>query len=168
MQSTNTIKTVEVYECSVCGSLHKKKEDCAKCENDCSAKQKAKEQHEVLKAQLRSILDYPRLNAKTISELQTMIVESSEKASDVLGVKIKNLLLDVRYARRLTTTHCTPIGVQYQDPKKGNLEFAGFSGRISFELEVIDTAKSQKCFFFAYPGSLVFDAMYTRHDITYE
>lgn len=166
MQSTNTIKTVEVYECSVCGSLHKKKEDCIECEKKCKAQQKAKEQHKASKAQLRSILDYPRLNAKSISELQTMVVESSEKVSGVLGVKIKNLLLDVRYARRLTTTYCTPIGVQYQDPKKGNLEFAGFSGRISFELEVIDTAKSQKCFFFAYPGSSVFDAMYTRHCIS--
>ncbi len=166
MQSTNTIKTVEVYECSMCGSLHKKKEDCVKCETECKAQQKAKEQHKASTEHLRSILDYPRLNAKTISELQTMIVESSEKASDVLGVKIKNLLLDVRYARRLTTAHCTPIGVQYQDPKKGNLEFAGFSGRISFELEVIDTAKSQKCFFSAYPGSSVFDAMSTRHDIS--
>ena len=166
MQSTNTIKTVEVYECSVCGSLHKKKEDCAKCENDCSAKQKVKEQHEVLKAQLRSILDYPRLNAKTISELQTMIVESSEKASDVLGVNIKDLALDVRYTRLLPASRCTPIGVHYQDAKEKDLRFAGFTGSISFELEVVDTAKAERHFFSAHPGSSVFDTMFNKSGIS--
>lgn len=165
MQSTDTIKTVEVYECSVCGALHKKKEDCVKCENDCNTKQKAKEQHEA-SAALRSILDYPRLNAKSISELQTMIVESSEKASNVLGVNIKNLALDVRYTRRLITSHSTPIGVHYQDFKENDLEFAGFTGSISFELEVVDKAKAKKYFFSEYPGSSVFDTMFNRHGIS--
>ena len=166
MQSTNTIKTVEVYECSVCGALHKKKEDCVKCENDCNAKQKAKEQHKTSKTQLRSILDYPRLNAKSISELQTMIVESSEKASNVLGVNIKNLALDVRYTRRLMAPHCTPIGVHYQDVKENDLGFVGFTGSISFELEVVDKAKAKKYFFSEYPGSSVFDTMFNKHGIS--
>ena len=166
MQSANTIKTVEVYECSVCGSFHKKKEDCIECEKKCKAKLNAKEQHKASKAQLRSILDYPRLNAKSISELQTMIIESSEKVSVVLGVKVKKTVLDVRYTRRLITSHCTPIGVHYQDVKEKDLEFAGFSGSISFELEVVDTAKTQKYFFSGYPGSSVFDTTFNRHGIS--
>lgn len=166
MQSTNTIKTVEVYECSVCGSFHKKKEDCIECEKKCKAQQKAKEQHKASKAQLRSILDYPRLNAKSISELQTTIVESSEKVSDILGVKIKKTVLDVRYTRRLITSHRMPIGVHHQDVKEKDLEFAGFAGRISFELEVVDTAKTQKYFFSGYPGSSVFDTTFNRHGIS--
>lgn len=155
MQSTDSI--VEAYECPHCGLLHKKKESYDKCVKACEAGNKAEEKRKNDAAKLKSVLDYPRLNAKSISELETLIVQASESVSDVLGVEIRNVTFDVHYCCYMPTSHDTPIGTSVCDVRTQKLKFDGFRGKIEYVVEIVNKAKARRKFYSDYPGSYVFN-----------
>lgn len=120
---------VEAYKCSICGSLHADEDSFNSCEKDCAAKQLESAREVEHSNNMRTLRDYPRLNATSFPHL---IQLCKEKAKEMWGVEL-NFRLDVAYSPVVSNSHSAPVGkpTNWGGNVKLPRGYEGFSGRIT-------------------------------------
>lgn len=124
---------VNAYECEVCHRLYKSRKKCSLCEAECNNLKLMKE-IELRKSQEReAVINFPRLNSRTIQELEENIVEAYYR---LFKFEITNLKLHIKRKELCSNSHIKPIGGV---TNWCNLDktlprgYLGYSGSISFD-----------------------------------